>query len=141
AFTHLGPRWRIGIMNADGTDRTWLMRRHGQWPAWSPDGRMLAAQHCNHMLDPLDGERCDIYILELASGVTTRLTHDRAPETDLEWSPMGDELAFVAKHTVVVISVGGSERRILTAPGANEFDGGPSWSPDATRLVFTRMRS
>ncbi len=56
--------------------------------AWSPDGTTLA-------LSGQDGGASDLFLLNLAAGTVTALTHDRYADLQPAWSPDGKTIAFV----------------------------------------------
>jgi Tol biopolymer transport system component len=81
----------------------------------------------------------EIYRLNLASGLVTRLTnHDRADE-DPAWSPDGTRIAFASNrrgnHEIYVMDADGSNLARLTTTGVNRH---PTWSPDGSRIAFRR---
>jgi Tol biopolymer transport system component len=57
-------------------------------PAWSPDGRQIA-------FSALTGGVLDLYLFDLESRMLTQLTDDPFADLDPEWSPSGEELAWV----------------------------------------------
>ncbi len=57
-------------------------------PAWSPDGRFLA-------FAGLEGGLTDLFLVDLETGSTRRLTHDAFADLQPAWSPDGRTLAFV----------------------------------------------
>jgi WD40 repeat protein len=57
-------------------------------PAWSPDGRRIA-------FSGFKGGLLDLYLYDLQSKQLTRLTDDAYADYDPEWSPNGNEIAWV----------------------------------------------
>jgi Tol biopolymer transport system component len=122
-------------------------------PTWSPDGRCIA------YASNADGN-LDIYIQELASGQTTRLTDSEADDAQPAWSPDGSRIAFVSarahpeKRLAMLIGMsrlqsilplrngdvwvtparGGIARRIAE----NAYD--PAWSPDGKKIIYAAQR-
>jgi Tol biopolymer transport system component len=47
-------------------------------------------------------------------------------------------IAFVADGVIHTIAADGSERRRLTTPPGDQFDGDPAWAPDGGPIAFTR---
>ena len=61
-------------------------------PRFSPDGKRVA-------LDLRVSGRTDIWIYELASGASRRLTSDARPSTRPEWTPDGNRIVFRSTRT------------------------------------------
>lgn len=104
------------------------------WHRLSPDGRKLAGT------DRLGGGS-NIWILDLARGVRTRLTFD--PSTNLRpiWSPDGSRIVFSSNrkgsfHIYQKASNGAGAEELLLDSGADEQ--AESWSPDGKYLAFLR---
>lgn len=71
-----------------------------------------------------------IYVVSLATGRSTALAAGAEPVL----SPSGTQLAYVDNGQLWVMAADGSDQRQLTQLGA----GPPTWSPDGSRLVYTR---
>ena len=102
-------------------------------PTWSPDGRRLAPSSYEG-----DGD-AELYMLEVATGVVTRLTDNEANDDAPAWSPAGGQLAFRSDRDgdldLYVLDLASRRVRRLT-----EMDGQvtePYWSPDGERVVFS----
>jgi Tol biopolymer transport system component len=113
---------QIWVMDADGGNARPVTRftaeeGRPQVPAWSPDGGRLAFQ-ANRRAP--EGATAHVYVVELATGMATRLApHDR-PYVDETpgWFPDGTRLAFQSDRSgrmeVWVMNADGSEPRQVT---------------------------
>ncbi|MBM4196248.1 MAG: Tol-Pal system beta propeller repeat protein TolB [Gammaproteobacteria bacterium] len=100
-------------------------------PAWSPDGRMLALT-----LSRSEGN-LDVFSLDLASQVLTRLTDTRSIETESAWSPDGRSVYFTSDRAggpqiYRVPATGGNAQRV-TFEG--NYNARPRVSPDGKQLA------
>lgn len=108
-------------------------------PAWSPDGTRIAFTRGS-----AEGDVGDIYVLTVATGVVTRVTHSATTyDHQVAWSPDGTRLVFerdgnTASSIYTVAAAGGAVVRLTN--GAF-FDVGPAWSPDGTMIAFGSDRS
>jgi Tol biopolymer transport system component len=86
---------------------------------WSPDGRKIVFSRF-----PI-GTFGDIYVLDVKSGKTRRLTSARGDDTDASWSPDGKHILFDStrdgNREVYVMNADGSGARNLTRNPAEDF--------------------
>ncbi len=149
------------VMNADGTEQTWLIR--GSSASWSPDGKDVAfhasASGMGLPIKPDPGAATfdsDIFranvddVLEHGAGRTNLTNSPDAIDDDPDWSPDGRQIAFVS-HAVTDNQLNSitAEIYVINADGTGDLvrlthnveeERGPSWSPDGTRIVFMCRR-
>ena len=138
----------IYVMNPDGSGQRNLTR-DPRWEssdgAWSPDGRKIAYARSDASSRP---ETRPEIVVRNADGSGKRTLADGA---DPVWSPDGRRIAFTKGRAdalddgessparleeIYVMNADGSEQRRLTR---NELpDGGPEWSPDGQKILFSR---
>jgi serine/threonine protein kinase len=99
----------------------------------SPDGSRAAVS----VLESLGGR--DVWIFDVARGVSTRFTFDAKENLSSTWSPDGSRIAFSSRrngHDDVFVkpsSGGGADQPLLV----DNFDKLPmDWSPDGRSLLF-----
>ena len=138
----------IFSVNSDATDLRNLTLTHGpneHSPAVSPDGRKIAyvkagAGFTQVFVMNADGTR-DRPLTAISGGTEVR---------NPAWSPDGRQIVFAARvagvddvnrdfDLYVMSSNGRNLRRLLGGPVENGADQQPSWSPDGTRIAFTRI--
>ena len=81
----------------------------------------------------------DLWTLDFARGVRTRLTFRQSPGTWGVWSPDGSSIAFAAGNLLGTIyekaaSGAGEEKELLKEPGSIQFP--TSWSHDGRFLLY-----
>ena len=101
-------------------------------PSFSPDGRKLVVT-----LGGVEGN-LDIYVLDINSRQTNRLTTHRAIDTEGTWSPDGRYIYFTSDRSggpqVYKISANGGTPERITFEGS--YNARPRLSPDGTRLAM-----
>ena len=137
--------------------------------SWAPDGKSLAfvsttpGPEADANGDPMvitrylykptategetrfnDNRRTHIFIADLPSGAARQLTSGNYYEHSIDWSPKGDEIAFVSNrgpdpdrffnYDVFAVHVTtGSVRRVTETKSAEYY---PKWSPDGASIAF-----
>ena len=101
-------------------------------PSFSPDGRKLVIT-----LGGVDGNP-DIYVLDINSRQTTRLTTHRAIDTEGSWSPDGRHIYFTSDRSggpqiYRIAAEGGTPERV-TFEGS--YNARPRLSPDGKKLAM-----
>ncbi len=91
-----------------------------------------------------DNKRLHIFLADVATGAITQLTTGNHYEHSVQWSPKGDEIAFVSNrednedqffnYDLFTLRVADNSIRRLTATENIEYR--PVWSPDGSRLAY-----
>jgi TolB protein len=105
-------------------------------PRFSPDGRRV-------IMSLQDGGNSDIFVLDLASRVTSQLTNAAAIDTAPSYSPDGQQIVFESDRDgtqqIYVMNADGSGlQRISYGEGRYST---PVWSPRGDNIAFTKMYS
>lgn len=107
-------------------------------PKISPDGKTLAVIVAHPDYDE-DIYAADLALVDIATGKTRFLTHDRKTVSFPRWSPSGDRIAFLVsdsdKHNqLFVLDMAGGESLQVTKGQASiqQF----AWKPDGTALAY-----
>src|SRR5689334_10601509 len=112
-------------------------------PSWSPDGSNIVFD--SHRDSNVSTE---IYVMNADGSGQQRLTYDSGSNgifnTQPLWSPRGDLIAFRKSQNgqsddLWVMRPDGSGQRLLTGDGGTKAS--VSWSPDGSRLLYTRQES
>ena len=121
-------------------EKLWLMKRVGA-PEVSPDGKWAVFPVLEPAYEP-DRESSDLWLVDTdGNAPPRRLTHTRAPEGSVTWSPDSKAIAFTTKREgdeaeqvyLLELSSGGEARRLtnLSTGAAN-----PQWRPDGKAILF-----
>jgi Tol biopolymer transport system component/imidazolonepropionase-like amidohydrolase len=103
-------------------------------PAWSPDGTQLAYS------SDKDSEHLQLWIRDMKSGASRRVTNLTTQPQGAAWSPDGTRIAFfnvdgmwrVAEMSVLDVATG----KVTTVHDSLPQPGAPAWSPDGKRLAI-----
>ena len=114
-------------------------------PTWSPDGTRIA------FLRGRD-ENFEVYVKPFPVGVEEKKTETTSGSSDqvgwsyfgLSWSPDGSMIALVDKCSlendcIVLLDLETLEKRELSTPPADSWDGLPSFSPDGDSIAYARL--
>lgn len=123
------------VMNADGSAAAPL-GVEGIAPRWSPDGQHILFNAAG-MIMVVRADGTDLRPITLGSGAV--------------WSPDGSRIAFarVDRSRCVadlfcpsdlwsVAADGSGQTRLVSSANASDQLGSPAWSPDGTRIAYTR---
>ena len=91
-----------------------------------------------------DNRRLHIFIVDVGSKAVRQVTNGDTYEHSIDWSPRGDEIAFVSdrspetdqffNYDLFALKVSDGSIRRITATENAEYD--PKWSPDGKMIAF-----
>ncbi len=143
-FAEVDGNVDVYVVDADGANRSRVTSDPADdvSPAWAPTGDRIAFVSERR-------DNTDLYVIDADGTHEIRLTEDPAPDEAFAWDPSGDLIAYVSyRHganpeeigigdaEIFVVDVRTGETTNLSRDPA--WDGDPDWSPDGTRIVFTR---
>ncbi len=124
-------------------EKLWMMKRVGG-PVVSPDGKWVVYSVLEPAYEP-DKEVSDLW-LAAADGKSPprRLTHTRAAEKGVDWSPDSRAIVFAteregdeAEQIYLLELAGGGEARRLTNLSTGAAN--PKWRPDGKAILFESL--
>ena len=161
----LSPAWssedRVAWIAVINSHRIWVMDRDGAniqkltigkqdaTPEWSPDGTRIAFARRELTF----GSDYEIWVMDRDGRNQRQLTDNNRWDTEPRWSPDGTKIAFQAHievyqggptstrlddSEIYVVQVEDGGVRQLTDNDYEDYD--PVWSPDGTKIAFTRYR-
>jgi len=142
AFTVVGEK-KFGIsvwkVNTDGSNLK-LIIKYADDPSWSPDGSKIAYASSNLPNGQRAGKHDEIFVFDLKTSQTTRVTNNLWNDRNPVFSPDGIKIAFEsARHVstthgseIFVINIDGTGEARLTPPQQN-----PKYPNDLTRAWAT----
>lgn len=105
-------------------------------PRFSPDGQRI-------VMSLQQGGNANIYMMDLGSRTTTRLTTTAAIDTSPSYSPDGRHIVFESdrggKQQVYIMNPDGSDQRRISFGDGSYSQ--PAWSPRGDYIAFTKQRS
>ena len=124
-------------------EKLWMMKRVGA-PTVSPDGKWVVYSVLEPSYEP-DKEASDLWVVAAdGRSAPRRLTHTRAAEKGVVWSPDSRAIAFATRREgdeadqiyVLDLAGGGEARRITNlSTGAAS----PQWRPDGQAILFESL--
>ena len=146
--TPTGKRPQVFSINPDGTGLKQLTHAKGEGaenPVWSPDGSAIA-------FDVGAEKRADVFTAHPDGTGVVRLSLGASRfHGDPAYSPDGSQISFdedsapgqPTVHGIFVANRDGSGAHRLTTAlaGKDAYDTESQWSPDGTRVAFTRVKS
>ncbi|MEE4185249.1 MAG: Tol-Pal system beta propeller repeat protein TolB [Gammaproteobacteria bacterium] len=131
SFENGGSQVFVQSLRSGARKRVSARRGINSAPSWSPDGKRLALT-----LSRGDGN-LDVYTLEIATQVLTRLTDWPSIETEPNWSADGEQVYFTSDRTggpqIYKIPAAGGRPERVTFEGS--YNARPRVSPDGKRMV------
>jgi dipeptidyl aminopeptidase/acylaminoacyl peptidase len=118
--------------------------RFSKAPSWSPDGMRVA-----YLTQPTLFSENSIFVLDVSTGVSVRMTGRDWWDGPLSWSPDGRRLAvsklvtfdnyLLNNEEIFIVNVDGSGLTNVSNNMATDYN--PSWSPDGRQLAFVSSRA
>ena len=129
----------IWVMNADGSSPRRLAKNPGEesMGGWSPDGKKLVYSNRDEVGEAL-------WIIDVESGESTRLTESQAGKSDTSpaWSPDGKTIAYHSSENntppmIWTMNIDGSQLTQITNGEVPAVF--PAWGPDGQSLIYTEV--
>jgi len=126
----------LAIVDRTGRPQRTIRANRPWTPRLSPDGKHLAYGAYG------DGRTTsDLWVMDLGTGTTQRLTDDDADSTDPQWNPNGSLVAYSVSapggKDITVQRAGGGQARVLASRDGAQF---PSdWLRDGSALLVTEQ--
>ncbi len=109
-------------------------RHASRQPAWHPDGTRVAFSSARHDTD------LDIWEIDVATGVSWRLTQTTGAESDPAWSANGRDLVWIHQQDEswsLMLRRRGNADEVLAV--SETPLAAPSWRPDGSLITYFRL--
>jgi TolB protein len=134
--------YELYLINPDGSGETRLTKNDYDdlYPAMRWDGKQIA--YSSTILTSRGLPEKDIFIMDLATKKTERITNTPEDEVSLRWSPDGKKLAYsryvMGQSEIFVYDFASKKSLQLTDNPAEDVN--PTWTPDSKYIVFSSTR-
>jgi Tol biopolymer transport system component len=126
---------KLWVVHPDGTDaHSFATSRYVEvtTPQWAPSTASMRLAYAGGDVSP---DLQDIFVIDIATGIETKISTDPATERWPAWSPDGTRLAWLIGSTppqLRITAIDGAEPARTLASGV--MGAPPAWSPDGTKL-------
>lgn len=130
----------VHLIDVSGKPAVQVAKSVSEYPRLSPDGKKIALLINTGAL--CDGKGCilpnDLFLYDIATGQTTRLTGDALPKVNINWAPDGSQIAYhLAYENNNLVEILQPDGKLV----ASKAD--PPWwrdfwlrSPDGSQIAF-----
>jgi serine/threonine-protein kinase len=128
----------LAVVDRSGRAQRTIPANRPWTPRFSPDGRRVA-----YGAYGAGRSSSDVWVTDLGSGTTQRLTDDASDSNDPQWSPNGSMIAYSVSapggKDVFVQRAGGGQARVLATRDGEQFPN--DWLRDGSALLVTEGAS